>query len=361
VLYKGTRRLKFSFVKGGANVGFLNFILDKSLADVAFKAVAAETSAAEKEIYLSLNKLTDATTITGLAGFTCQVNGVNANLTSVQADPYNGSRLILVFDHDVSSSDIITISYQGSDVKATDATSLQVFSNLAVTNKILSYFTVPSKIEAEDFAVNQGLQLEATTDAGGGQNVGYTNAGDYLEYYISVAVTGIYPLEVRIACESTAGILEFEQRTLSGEVLSTARVNVPVTSGWQSWETVYSSMKLYAGKGILRVKITKPEFNLNWFRFGTPTTGVEDYPAGLLVVYPNPAGEMLHVELPENLQDKDVTLLIRSVTGNLCRNIRFHGNISHNTVYVGDLPAGMYLLELQNQKSSWRGKLLIER
>ena len=69
---------------------------------------------------------------------------------------------------------------------------------------------MPGKIQAEDFSSQQGLQLETTNDAGGGQNIGYTDQGDYADYKIFVAQDGNYQLDLRIAAQDTSGAVEFE-------------------------------------------------------------------------------------------------------------------------------------------------------
>src|SRR5690606_15642021 len=134
-------------------------------------------------------------------------------------------------------------------------------------NNLPFHFSLPTREEAEHLYLNVGVQLEATSDTGGGQNIGDTNAGDYLEHYMNAEEAGEYDVEVRIACQSNAGTLGFQQRSNDGEVLHSAQLDVPVTGGWQTWQTVSTKMELDEGRGILRVNIIQPEFNINWYRF----------------------------------------------------------------------------------------------
>ena len=61
------------------------------------------------------------------------------------------------------------------------------------------YAAIPGRIEAEHFSGQSGFEVEDTQDEGGGQNLGYTDAGDTLTYNVSVAEAGEYTLSLRVA------------------------------------------------------------------------------------------------------------------------------------------------------------------
>jgi len=360
VLYKGKQKLKVIFEKGGANLGYLNLSLKKKLNEVAFTAITAETSTTGSTLFLSVNKKIDGATLTNAAGFSVKVNGTDAVISSIQADPANESRSILTLDQEIFDDDIITLSYNADAVLSTDGTLLEDFANLTAKNNLPIHIAVPAKIEAENFVVNQGLQLETTTDTGGGQNVGYTHAGDYLEYRIRVPADGNYPLEARIACNAQAGIIEVEQRSTTGEVLNSVIINVPVTGGWQTWQTVKVKMTLTAGRGVLRIKIIQPEFNINWLRFLTAdiVSGTDNNRQGSLQIFPNPTDRYLTIEVPENLQHQKKTVTIHALNGAIVKTNNHLSNDSFPTVFVGDLPSGMYVIELATREKLWRGKFV---
>lgn len=358
VLYKGRQKLKVILEKGGPNVGFFTFTLKKKLNEVLFTALSAETGATGSKVYLTVNKKTNTATLSP-AGFTVKVNGTDATINSITVDPNNESRYILALNQEIFDNQVITISYAPGAVQSTDETLLESFTNLAVKNNLPVYITIPSKIEAESFVVNNGLQLETTTDIGGGQNIGYTNTGDYLEYRIRVPEEGIYPLEARVASAGQAGIIQAEQRTLNGEVLNSATINLPVTGGWQTWQTVKVNMNLAAGHGILRLRVAQPEFNLNWFRFlPNIITGVEDETQGSLRIYPNPADTHITLEIPEALQYREKTFSIYSVSGAAVRERARLGSEVMPNIPIADLPAGMYFFKLNEGNKVWWGKFI---
>lgn len=362
ILYKGQQKLRLFFEKGGANVGFAKFELSKKLSEVPFTVVSAETSSDGSVLYLNLNKKLDAATLTGSTGFTVKVGGTDVMINSIQPHATIPNQVILTINKALIDSDVINILYNGNTVKATDETLLSAFT-ITVANKLPIHVLIPAKIEAENFNVNVGLQLETTTDAGGGQNVGYTNAGDYLDYLIRVPADGNYPLEVRVACNNQSGIIQMEQRTAQGEVLNTVNITVPVTGGWQTWQTVKTRMKLTAGSTTLRLKILQPEFNLNWFRFlqAEIISGTEKKRQSSLNIYPNPADKYLNIEVPEKENAREKVFTIRSSNGSAVRNNRESNNDNVLSVYVGDLPAGLYFIELNGREELWRGKFVVKK
>lgn len=148
---------------------------------------------------------------------------------------------------------------------------------------------VPGKVETEAYSTQSGFQFETTSDAGGGQNAGYTDAGDWLDYYVNVAEDAKYEVEFRVASPggSTGGI-----ELLLGSTLLT-KTSVPDTTGWQNWQTVKGVANLKAGKQTLRFRAGSGNFNFNWMSF----TKIGDYEAPEVpddddVIY-NPQGQVI--------------------------------------------------------------------
>ena len=133
-------------------------------------------------------------------------------------------------------------------------------------------------IEAEYFTSSiqspEGdIGTQGTEDEGGGLNVGWIDAGDWMEYALIIPSQGNYAISYRAASQngSNPGIMSYIDGNL---VDSTA---VPATGGWQSWITVQGGIiTLDAGEYVLRVSTTSGGFNLNWLKF-TPT---DEMPTG---------------------------------------------------------------------------------
>ncbi|MFC6633223.1 glycosyl hydrolase [Microbulbifer taiwanensis] len=119
-------------------------------------------------------------------------------------------------------------------------------------------------IQAEDYTAMAGVQTEATTDSGGGLNVGWIDAGDWLAYAnVQIPETGNYRIEYRVASESAGGRLSLDKD--AGQVLL-GQVDIPVTGGWQNWTTVQHTVQLPAGNYQLGIFAEQGGWNINWFR-----------------------------------------------------------------------------------------------
>jgi endoglucanase len=358
ILYKGPQQLKVVFDKGGANFSLMSFSLSKKIEEVKLKAVSAETYKQSELIYLTCNKMLVDSTVRA-DSFSCTVNGDPVSITTLMANSANPSQIILSLSQQIFDIDNIKLSYSGSYVKATDGTVLQDFNDLQVKNNLPVYTLVPGKIEAESFSVNQGLVLETTTDAGGGQNVGYTNTGDYLDYRVRVLKSSKYYMEIRVASGGAAGRIDVQQINAEGTVIDSVLVNIPVTGGWQTWKTIGTTIDLTAGICTLRIKILQPEFNLNWYRFSETSQGVGDNESNVFTVFPNPANDMISVLIPGSSGQRKV-LTMRSSNGILVKTIEISESEVSKKIFVGDLQKGFYIIEMEMAGTLYRNKLIIQ-
>ncbi len=131
-----------------------------------------------------------------------------------------------------------------------------------------NYKAVPAKIEAETWTNQQGVQTENTADAGGGLNVGYIDGGDYMDYNINPAISGSYTLHFRVATANSGG--QIQVKKTDGTILGS--VSVPVTGGWQAWQTISTQVNLVAGNQTLRIHSGNGNWNINWIDFVSGTT-----------------------------------------------------------------------------------------
>jgi endoglucanase len=116
-----------------------------------------------------------------------------------------------------------------------------------------------------------GVQTENTSDAGGGKDVGWIDNGDWMDYNVSVASAGSYTLNFRVSSIYSGS--QFQVKNSSGAVLAT--VNVPLTGGYQTFQTVSANVNLNAGSQTIRIQSSASlGFNFNWFEIagGSGTT-----------------------------------------------------------------------------------------
>jgi hypothetical protein len=112
---------------------------------------------------------------------------------------------------------------------------------------------------------NTDVDLQVTTDAGGGYNVGWMTAGEWLNYTVSVAQSGTYTLTARVAAKAAGGTFHIE----FGGVNKTGPLTIPNTGAWETWTNVTATVTLVAGVQSMRVVAdsngaTGVFGNLNW-------------------------------------------------------------------------------------------------
>jgi hypothetical protein len=142
---------------------------------------------------------------------------------------------------------------------------------------------VPGRIEAENFDLggngvayydvttgNTGgvyraldaVDIQNCTDAGGGYNIGWVSAGEWLEYSIYAAETANYTFTLRAAsaASGTGGMrIYIDEADVSG------LLTVPITGGWQTWTNVTKpDIPLTQGNHTLRIFIASGEYNINY-------------------------------------------------------------------------------------------------
>lgn len=149
---------------------------------------------------------------------------------------------------------------------------------------------IPGKVEAENFKVGSeggpwsdttptnlggeyrpgsGVDLQSTSDTGGGYNVGWIAPGEYLTYALNVTQSGTYQVSARVA-SNVSGTKSF-QLLVDGKGISSA--SFTQANGWQSWMDVGAgTVTLQKGAHTLKFVAVTGGFNLNFFSL-TETEG----------------------------------------------------------------------------------------
>jgi PKD repeat protein len=153
--------------------------------------------------------------------------------------------------------------------------------------------TVPGIIQVENFddggegiayhdndTSNNGSQYRTTAvdiencaDSGGGYNVGWSSAGEWLEYTINAAVDGLYTLQIRTASSGHGGSFHVE---IDG-VNKTGSMTNSDSGGWQAWRNLTKPIGLTAGVHVMRLALDSNGTNgtvgnFNHFAFTTLAT-----------------------------------------------------------------------------------------
>lgn len=162
-------------------------------------------------------------------------------------------------------------------------------------------------VQAESYNAMSGVQTETTADTGGGLNVGYLDAGDWMAYTIDVPTAGDYVIQYRVASLSGGGRISLEQN--SGTTVR-GTLAVPATGGWQTWTTISHTVSLAAGRQNIAIGVAAGGYNLNWWSFTKATTGgraATTEPA-TVSLYPNPTQSQLTVSVPTTSSSVQLTV-----------------------------------------------------
>ncbi len=259
--------------------------------------------------------------------------------------------------------------------EATDSVDITVGTGCGQAPYPGSPFVLPTKIEAEDFDIggegiayhdsyagNNGGQyrpaedvdIEGCADVGGGHDVGWITAGEWMEYTVFAPTAGEYTIAARVSSLMTGGTFQ----VFFDGVDRTGEVTVPVTTGWQTWVTVSATAILPAGEQVMRFFATTNGFNLNYFEIQGGTSAVLPDPQtkgyALHPCYPNPfnPATTISYDLPEAAT---VNLTIYDVAGKTVQTLvtaEVVGAGRHEVVWNGRddsgraAPAGVYFYRL---------------
>ncbi|MBW3129063.1 carbohydrate-binding protein [Hymenobacter profundi] len=227
-------------------------------------------------------------------------------------------------------------------------------------------------IQAESYGSMNGVQLENTTDTGGGQNVAYIDAGDWMAYNnVNFPTSGSYKIEYRVASPSGATL----SSDLNAGSTQLGSVSIPATGGWQNWTTVSQTVNVNAGTYNFGVFAQTGGWNFNWLRITKVTTAtlsaaatVADagkpaatLPTSLGVeLYPNPraagAPLLLHLQNPD-----PTTLLTVRVTNANGQQV-WQQTTSENTLDLGEkasLSSGVYMVQVSSATEKVTKKLVV--
>lgn len=223
---------------------------------------------------------------------------------------------------------------------------------------------IPGKVEAENFDNggqgraysdldlinngktyrNEGVDIESTSDAGGGYNIGWSEAEEWLEYSVWVKKTAKYDFTVRASSpENNRTVSIFMDDSLIIDAFPISN-----TGGWQNFESnIKSGIPLDSGLHVMRFKFNTGSINLNFINIQeTVKLGLKEVQEEQVRLVPNPASTEVFIQLPTG---DYYTISVLTVTGQ--EVIRSEKYQPETKIDVSALPAGIYLIQGKSEKS----------
>ena len=178
-----------------------------------------------------------------------------------------------------------------------------------------------------------------------------------MDYSVNVATTGTYTVNFRIATPNTGAQLQL--RKADGTILLTN--NLPLTSAWQTWRTVSSTISLSAGAQTLRLySSAAPRWNINWFEFISGTgssstanavvTEANSFPTNTsksFSIYPNPVTDNFVMQVNNGYTGK-MKVQIVDVNGTIIKELEFtkNQNSLQTNLSINGLAGGTYIIRV---------------
>ncbi len=204
------------------------------------------------------------------------------------------------------------------------------------------YTPIPARLEAESYSAMSGISIEATSDISGIANVGWIDAGDWLEYNIEVPTTSDYTIYFRISANAATN-LELRENNATFQT-----IQIPSSGGWQNWNTLQTTVRLSSGKHKLKLYTNAGKFNLNWIEItkpGWPSSISEPSPANQRF-YPNPVKDKLFIETGNSAGKTEVSVL--DLSGRMISKKIFSAETTPIEINFSSFKNGSYIVRIKN-------------
>ena len=313
---------------------------------------------------ISLALSDDVTTLNyGNGDFEIKIGGaaIPDAISNISLADFDESLLLIDLNTQIPQFADVSISYFGNGIVSSNLV-LEPFTNYYVhnvSNIIGGTNYIPGRVEAENYTAMSGIQTEPCEDTGGGLNVGYIEAGDWMEYDVEVTQSGAYHLVSRIS--------GYVDGTLLLTLNDTIQVPVDYTStnGWQNWQSFSTDIGFLAeGSYVMKALAQSEGFNINYFNFefvqgiSTPVSTIDE-----IKVYPNPVKDKFQLDFTSaNSHTVCVTFIDR--TGKYAHPL-YQGEVNpgENSMDLSidpGLPTGLYFIEIKDAFKRYFRKIIIE-
>ncbi|MFX1708554.1 carbohydrate-binding protein [Chitinophaga sp. CC14] len=223
-----------------------------------------------------------------------------------------------------------------------------------------NFCSVNNKYEAESTS-NRSTRpiLQACTDVGGGQNFTNMYGGDWFAYNtLNVPAAGKYTISFRISSTAPSVIW------IGHSGFNFGSITLPSTGG--VWQTISDTITLPA-LSYTGIHITSGTFKFNWFSIDNcPVSPIDSSSARIasaysdvklkyapgstdtkkVIFYPNPTTGQLTLELKEPVY---TLLSVLDMHGAVVKYWRISKGQTRINQNISSLPAGTYLLKLENE------------
>jgi hypothetical protein len=228
--------------------------------------------------------------------------------------------------------------------------------------------SIPGKIEAENFdyggqgvayndldagnsggvyRLNEDVDIESCNDVGGGYDIGWTNANEWVKYTVNVTKDGLYTLQARIAAITAGKTIHIE---MDGVNISGA-VTVTNTGAWNKWVTVSAPLQtITAGVKVLKFVFDNGGVNLNYISLSQTDVSVSELnSANPATVFPNPTSGVITIQLGTPINSDSFITILNSL-GVVVRSVYGKDLVDQQNIQVdlSGMAKGIYFVKINN-------------
>lgn len=190
-------------------------------------------------------------------------------IASVAFENPDGSMALIAYNS-FTSSQTFQVQWGTQSFSYTlPATSAATFTWTGTPSGSVPPVAATAQIQASSYSSENGLETENTGDSTGEYDLGYVTVGaDAVYNNVDFGDGSPTSVSVREASGGGGGTLAFYLDSPTGTPISS--VTLPVTGGWENWETVTGTVSGATGVHNLYIVFTGSPSgiaNLNWFRF----------------------------------------------------------------------------------------------
>lgn len=165
-------------------------------------------------------------------------------------------------DHDgvLGSQDLCPNTPEGREVDVDGCQLTPINQGVIEAENYLRYYDKTVGNEGAAYR-SDNVDIQASDDINGGYNIGWIDAGEWLEYTVDVAKLGKYNLDIRLASEMEGASFN----VLVNNTNKASFKHIASTGGWQHWQTHTANLgSLVQGKHRIRLQFNAGPINLNW-------------------------------------------------------------------------------------------------
>ncbi|MEQ8238567.1 MAG: DUF5010 C-terminal domain-containing protein [Cyclobacteriaceae bacterium] len=224
----------------------------------------------------------------------------------------------------------------------------------------ISYYDLEEENRGGQYRTGEWVDLESSTDEGGGYNIGYVTDQEWINYNIGSVKGGEYIIAIRTASNSTENNTKRIKFNLGGQDLGF--VSPESTGGWQEWTTIYLEdvMLEDASDQLLQLSFEGSGFNINWIDFidvGVLAQPKSPAQANQSKIYYNESDKEISVEFSEMYPN--LTIYMYDLNGKQHYK-KYYKKVQKTSFSITDMPRGIYCVKAVSDGAVFKKKLFVK-